>query len=160
MLQVEVNHINQYASLPFCTGTEEVVRKHKTCQVCHLCETDLEIMWITAKMSRDCCICWVRLLISKTARNLSYLICTLKVYCYTQLWVSFHKTKLLTLQFLRAACLLSSSWNFLSLLKPNTSKDSLVPWVWLQPKQTEWALLVSADITQQHLVMCPGLYYN
>lgn len=162
MLQVEINHINQYANLPFCRGTGEVVRKHKTCQVCHFCETDLEIMWVTAKMmSWDCCIYWVRLLISKAARNLSYLTCTLKVYCYTQLGVSFHKTKFWTFQFLRATCLLSSSWYSLSLW--NTSKDSLVPWVWLQPKQREWALPPSADITQQCLVPCPILqliYYN
>lgn len=116
MLQVKINHINQYANLSFCTGSEEVFRKHKACQVRHSCETDVEITWITATiMPRDHCICWVRLLISKGARNLSYQACLLKVYCHTQLGARFNKVKLLILQFRRATFLLSASWCFSSL---------------------------------------------
>lgn len=62
----------------------------------------------------DYCI-WVRLLISKGARNLSYQACLLKVYRHTQLGARFNKVKLLILQFRRATFLLSASWCFSSL---------------------------------------------
>lgn len=138
-----------------CTGSEEVVRKHKARQVRYPCETDVEITWITATiMPRDHCIFWVRLLISKGTRNLSYQACILKVYCHTQLGARFNKVKLLTLRFQRAAFLLSASWWF-SFLWNTCLKAKHFQWLddamGLTPVQEdEWAPLVSPDITQVH----------